>query len=56
MGKFMTKTLWFDFRTNTANEEIMEFPNMCKLMKLDQLNDVQILSYEHVGSQYVETV
>ena len=52
MSKFMTKILWFDFRMNTANEEILDFQKVSKLMKLDVSNDVQILSYEKVNTPH----
>jgi hypothetical protein len=45
MKKFLTRALWFDFRNNAVNEEIMDFPKFSKLMKLDAENDVQILIY-----------
>lgn len=50
----MTRALWFDFRTNTANDEVLEFSKFSKLMKLDTSNDVQLLNYEIVNSQHIQ--
>lgn len=46
MKKFMTKTLWIDFKNNTVYEGIIDFSKFGKLMMLDAVNEVQILTYE----------
>lgn len=40
--------LWVDFRTGKVNEDRLTFPQISKIMKLETVNDAQILVYENI--------
>lgn len=46
----MTKTMWFDFSNNKVYEATMNFPRFSEMMKLDNQNDIQLLTWNRVES------
>jgi hypothetical protein len=45
---FIAQVLWIDFMSGRVYEETLNFPKFSKLMKLDNQNDIQILTYKKV--------
>ncbi|MED3912861.1 hypothetical protein P4597_27660 [Peribacillus simplex] len=50
MNEKTFQVLWIDFKACNVNEENLTFPQFSKIMKMETVNDAQILTYENIYS------